>query len=476
MPRMSAKPVEPPTVNINIPSAPAQEAAQVEPEEKSPTWFWEKINSIPKDDWGRLYNLLLMRQGSSKVPMADGYKGYLETFFAPVTLAEIKQKYGGGKYRMILEKNSRFVTSHDFDIEGAPLYDLTRERPSASPSAAAATDAKLLNILESQISRLNEQLAASQAAGKQNPALDQAITILSTAYKEGLAAIGSNVTGGGSILDTIKMLKELGLVGGSSQNDVLMGALLKPLIEKLITPIDPMSQMTQFLTIFEKLDALRGSGGDSKARDWKAMAVEGLIQKGPEILREIRETQQIGAEAAKERRATAEINARTAQMIRSVAPSSAASNGVSGAAAEPPQPGPVANGPIQVTPLEASSAPAVAEQEMARMSDTGTFPPQPHPSAEVKLAEDAIAGWIKGRIVQLVQEGEEPERIIDFLDIADPSVSDLLVKYSEDAVSTFLAGDPILKLAVDHANWKNFLARARAYIQEGEKLETATPN
>lgn len=478
MPQVKKSPAAPaPLVSITtaVPEPQIDPEKNEEKKELSPTWFWDLIAGIPSDEWGKVYDVWLLRRGESKVPMAPGEKGYLDQFMQPITPAVIKQRYGGGLYRAVLNKNGRFKTSHDFEIEGPAIYS-SREmsgKNSHAPVNGSGNDATL-QVLQQFRELLRDEFVRRADSGPGSSANEEAIKLLSSASERAMEVITKQVPSGAS--STQQLAELVTIVKGlmpAQQESGLLGVILKPLLERALAPVDPLTQITSFLAIFEKIDALRGEGG-GKAKDWKAMLAEGIVQRGPEILREIRETQQLGVEAARERRAAAETNARTAEIMRTVPRPAAAP--VSAAAPQSVHEAPPASAPLQVTPL--SEAPEVPATD-GLSQDMGDFGPKPAAAAtpaEVKAADDAIAGWVKQRIVQLILEGEEPERIVDFLDIADPTVSDLLVKYSEEVVSTFLAGDPILKLAVEHPNWKSFLGRARAYIQESEKLETATPN
>lgn len=445
-----------------------------EKKELSPTWFWDLIAGIPSDEWGKVYDVWLLRRGESKVPMAAGEKGYLDQFMQPITPAVIKQRYGGGLYRAVLNKNGRFKTSHDFEIEGPAIYS-NREmsgKNNHAPASGSGNDATL-QVLQQFRELLRDEFVRRADTGPGNSANEEAIKLLSSASERAMEVITKQVPQAASptsqLVELVTVLDKLRPSAPAAAGTDLTALVMKSLLEKLLTPPDPLSQLTMFLTLFEKMDTLRGESG-GKAKDWKAMLAEGIVQRGPEILREIRETQQLGVEAARERRATAETNARTAEVMRGLPRPPAPENLRTPAAQTAPPP---AASPLQVTPL--NSGAAAPGQETEAVPDTGSFPPAATAPA-AKAADDAVAGWVKQRIVQLIVEGAEPEAVVDFIDVADPAVSELLVRNSEELVTTWLAGDPVLKLAVEHPNWKNFLARARAYIQQGEALETATPN
>lgn len=430
-----------------MPQAPATATPET-PEERSPTWFWDLLQDVPKEKWGNTYDVMGFRI-DPKPSIAPGGKGFLFQIMEPITALWVKQNYGGGKFRVILQKNSRFFKSHEFDIEGQPKYDLTRELPNVPAASATGTDGKLLSILEAQISRLNDQLTASQSQGKENPALTEAITILSTAYKESVATLGSNSNGGTSthqLSELVNIVK--GLIPQQSSDGGILGMVLKPLLEKLLTPVDPMAQITTFLTIFEKIDSIRGGGStDGKPKDWRAMLAEGLVQKGPELLREVRETFQENTKAATEKRAAAEAIERVETARRNGGAPAAQPGSPSVAHAVMPA------GPLRTVPLDRSTPAEPA----------ATPPAAPGMSA---AETDAVGKFMEQRIVEMIRDDRDPEDVVDFIEDVDPTLNDMLATYSADMVTTFLSGRPIIGQATQHPKWSDFLSAAQKYIKE----------
>lgn len=452
MPRRTAVVEAPPqkvNVSVDMPqSSPA--AAPDAPEERSPTWFWDLLQDVPKEKWGNTYDVMGFRI-DPKPSIAPGGKGFLFQIMEPITALWVKQNYGGGKFRVILQKNSRFFKSHEFDIEGQPKYDLTRELPNVPATSATGTDGKLLSILEAQISRLNDQLTASQSQGKENPALTEAITILSTAYKESVAQLGSNSNGGTSthqLSELVNIVK--GLIPQQSSDGGILGMVLKPLLEKLLTPPDPMAQVTTFLTIFEKIDSIRGGGGDSKPKDWRAMLAEGVVAKGPELLREVRETFQESTKAATEKRATAEAIERM---------ESARRNGTAPAA----QPGAPSTAPAHAAVMPAGPLRTVPLERSAPAEPAATPAAAPGMSA---AETDAVGKFMEQRIVEMIRDDRDAEDVVDFIEDVDPTLNDMLATYSADMVTTFLAARPIIGQATQHPKWNDFLFAAQKYIKE----------
>ena len=434
------------------------------PEEKPDTWFWDLLREIPTQQWGSRSSVMIWRD-SPKVPGVPGAKGFLCEVFEPITPSWVKERYGGGKFRCILLKDSRFQTTHIFDIEGAPKYDLSRENPYGVAGHAGNNGNGDKELLQQFVGVLRDELQRAREANSAPPGTDRVVELLTTASEKAMEIVTKQAPG--HVDSTQQLANLVNIVKGmmpQPQENGLLTTMLKPLVEKMLTPVDPMAQVTMFLTIFEKLDALRG-GGDSggKPKDWRAMLAEGLVQKGPELLKEVRETLQVNAETARERHATAQTFERVEQ-LRRTSPTNVPANGTAPAAAapNPAQPSAMpAPGPLRTVPINHGTEPQAAPAPSATAA--AAAPAAPGMSSS---ESDAVANFMKRRIVEMVEEGRDPEDVVDFIEDVDASTNNLLAQYSPEVVTTFLEADPILARATKHPHWLEFLTAAQAYIKE----------
>lgn len=435
---------------------PAQEAAPVDEPEKPYTWYWDLLKSIPEQKWGTVNSVLGWRL-DPKVPSRPGSKGFLFEVFQAITPMWMKENYGGGKFRCILLENGRFKTTHDFDIEGAPKYDLTREQPNAAAPVASTNGDKSTELLQQFVGVLRDELKNAREANGNMGGNDRVIEMITNASDKAIEIVTKQTPQGTDQLTQLtqmaSLLKTLMPPPADSGLTGLLAPLLKPLIEKLMAPTDPMAQITMFLTIFEKLDTLRGGGGESKPKDWRAMLAEGAVQKAPEILKEIKDIVGTTRDTAVERRAAAEAQARAMEIARTMPPA--------GAPAQPPAaPSVMPNGPLRVVPLD--GAPPAVQTEIHQEA-------QPAPAAAPGMSvneSDAVAAFMKRRIVEMIAEKRDAEDVVDFIEDVDPTVNDYLVSYSVDMVTTFLQADPILAKATQTKGWNIFLTKAQEYIQQ----------
>lgn len=437
------------TVSVQQPPAPVE---TIEREEKSPTWFWDMLQNLPRDKWGNVYSVMAWRE-EPKVPGVPGAKGFLFEAFEPVTLSYFKEKYGGGKFKCVLQENSKFKTTHIFDIEGTPKYDLSREAPQASAHAGNGRGDN--DIVREFVTVLRDELQRSREANSApNPATDEAISLLSKASEKAMDIVAgrANAQGNGNPLDMLTQLTAVIKNLMPAQNGI-GDVIVKALVDKMLTPPDPMAQLTTFLSLFEKLDALRGGGGEAgRPKDWRAMLAEGVVQKGPELLKELRATVEVNRDAAKERRAAAETIERV-EHIRRAPPGTAVPPPPAPAAAAP------ATGPLNTVPID-------------RTPSNGTPPVvQSEPAAEgmSQTESDAVANFMERRIVEMVEDERDPEDVVDFIEEIDPTMNNMLAQFSAEMVTTFLAGRPIIGKATQHPSWNEFLAKAQEYIREIRK-------
>ena len=476
--RAASKPPEN-VINLTVGGTGSPAAVETEPEapqaappeEKSPTWFWDLLREIPEHEWSRVYDVLLVRMGESKVAMAPGEKGYLRMFTAPVTLEEIRQKYGGGKYRCILEKNGRYKTSHDFEIQGSPIYDATRERPSNGDAPRGQGETALV---EQFIEVLRDELQRSREVGQApDAATDKVVQILSSASEKAMEMVTRHVpeqdggNGIGALKDAILLLKELGLMGGTGGGDIMKTiAVLKELglIGQPQPQADLLGQLKTMMDIYEKFSGLRGEAETAGPKDWKATAVqEGLRILGPAIDRIAQNPPRAGAQPPRPPAPAPAPAAAPARPMPAAAPAPIPS--------APPPPAPTyRGGPLPVEPIDAA-APDAAQPE------GGTAEPVPAAAAEDSFSEDSpqFRVWVSKRVVCMVTRGDDGESIVDFLHGAGAQkLLRALISAEPGMVTAFMLQDEVLKLAAQHPRWEECLQEAREYLLENEPLPSTT--
>lgn len=464
MPRASTiAPPPPQKVNVSVDVPQNQPAAPVEKEEKSPSWFWDTLQDIPKEKWGSEWDVMGWRI-DPKPGVTPGGKGFLFLIAEPITPQWIKQNYGGGKFRCILQKNSRFKTSHEFDIEGQPRYDLTREIPNVpvnSSNGNADFQKEFISVLREELQRSRDNPQTTTKG------TDEVVTMLTSASEKAMEIVtrqAPQVTSGVSqVRELVGALKEMGIIGAPAvtQQKSLLEQIVElvsnqtvgPLVLNLLKPSDPLAELAKLKGVKELLDGFGNGGSSGGAKDWRAMLAEGAVAKGPEILRELRETFQVSKEAAEERRIAAENIRRVEELRHST---TAPANGQ-------PAPAAIPSGPLRTVPIDHS-------QPAAEPAPAAAPPAAPGMTA---AETDAVGKFMEQRIVQMIADDRDAEDIVDFIEEIDSTMNDMLATYSAEMVTTFLAGRPIIGEATRHPKWSDFLSKAQAYIKEIREEDAA---
>jgi hypothetical protein len=434
------------------------------------------MRGLTPEDWKD--HIVYLTRERPKTHMNGVVGGYLTKIIEAFDLDDIKEAYGGYEFSYIMKRGRDALYNGKFTVEAPPKLDAQRESANASENGGGAA------IVQQFISMLREELERSRGAGGGDQTTTKAVEMLSKASEKAMDMIKQQVPeagnptsqlrdllalakemgifggggGGSNIIETIKTLKELGLIGQAAQN--------------------PMANLDAMLSVFTKLDELRGSSGGGGRRDWKNTLVDRGLEALPAVLDTLKQTRDASVQIAQER-------ARAAESLRHVQPPSAT----------PAR-------PSVMTPRPAAAPTAAADPAVVASSGLRTVPidravPIDQPGAEPAAApaevyvetidrnSTAYVNLVKQTIVEMINRGDHGEQIVDYLDGAKPGFSNTLVQYPPEQLTAYLSLDPILREAVNHPNWSEVLDEARNYIldpgapesgetEEEQELETAT--
>jgi hypothetical protein len=463
MPRKAVASNQNPSVIHQTIEIPSQNTSTPPANDGKPDFF-TYMQSLTPEQWKE--HIIYLTRENPKTSI-NGVGGYLTKLQQPFEIEDIKTAYGGYEFSYIMKKDNTIVYSGRFRVEAPPRYDSSREYPSAQPSSNGngSSGGDVLRVLEQQNQRLYEVLTELQGKKDENPAISSAVDILTTAYKSGVTAVRESMPLAG---DTQKQVSDLlttaeklaNLRGnpfdlGGFLEKLVANPLIAPLITRLISPPDPIAELAKLGAAMDVLEKIRGGNGNGGRSDWRSVLAEKAVEALPQVLDTVKQNREASLKVAEENRATAEMRERTAKTIQEIRTHPAPS----------PPPAVGAPQPSTVTPLRTVPLNGTTPAETATPTNGQTV-----------TTEDVVADWIKHRIVAGVQLGTDPEAIVDFLDVADPSVCDQLVAYPAEVVTGFLQNDPILQAAVNHPNWSAFFAAARTYILAEEPETAVKPN
>jgi pyruvate/2-oxoglutarate dehydrogenase complex dihydrolipoamide acyltransferase (E2) component len=355
--------------------------------EKESVPFWQRLAQISEKDWKERCTLWIYRIGP-KVGVVPGAKGYLDVLGGAITPDYIKQRWGGGTFRVMLNYDNRMKACHDEDIAGEPRYDLSKEIPPQQSTPKNEDSSSVRTLLE-KLPDTKQVLADS-------------MDMMNTAYKTSLeniaqARAANGGDGGGS--DMMKLM--LAMMNGQTQIlTTLIAAVVKQ--PSPAAPVDPSATLKTSLELFSALkDFASDNGGGKRASLWENLA-ERAIDKAPEFIREVRG----GVESIGRQRLELEHARRGAPGPPMPAAVPAAATG------QPPA-------PLAVAP-----------------------PPQPAPP---QVTEDEAFERLAARhIVKMIYAGEPADMVMLFLRGANRKTFEMVMELNAAQLREVISADPIL--------------------------------
>lgn len=396
--------------------------------------FWTYIEGLTEEDWKThtvgLYRYPLGQQKPQKLGR------YVRTYKATDPLRsedQIFETFGGGQYDALL-KGPRKDGQRGMTILAKFSWEMAgpEKNPWAPPAAAATGNtSELANTLQVVLQNLKQAQVSPNPA--ESPAIKESISLIQQLTSampkpQGVAELvaaladlkkltgGGDSGGGNSVVETIKVLKELGIIGAEPRKS--MADELKSILE--------IAEMVQ-----------SGKTGGGGKRDWATS----LIEAAPTILEKATPIAEKFAEAARSNAHVAELRAGVARPAAPGAP----------AAAIPAAPAPAAEtGPRIVAPPETEPATAAAAPDGVQ-------------------APNLV--WVKARAVQLFASGKTGDAIAEWLDSLDQELGNFLGSMDKERFAAFVKTDPILGQIATAPRFDQFVEEFVSYFtaEENEK-------
>ena len=198
---------------------PAEEANQKGKRTQRPP-IWDFLPSISLQDWkSGHYQIYLYRYN----PLTEK-KMALEKFNEALDPFSIKSRFGGGSFNIMVKEGPELIYDQDFDIEGDPITagtSRTTQTEASAGSDAVAIQAMRMMSNPDMMKGMFEMyaMAAKQSMEMiraQMPAQTNPLETLRTAKE----ILGPPASPEGGLLDTIRVLKELGIIGSSEKKGI----------------------------------------------------------------------------------------------------------------------------------------------------------------------------------------------------------------------------------------------------------------
>lgn len=429
MPRAAAAMPETPTITINQTVQPKEETPPEKEKTKGRPELWTYMASLSPADWRRHVAYLYRTRPIVGINQREKYLAVLSE---PFTIEDVKHKYGGEEFRVMLIRDGKPMGDYVFGIEAAPKYDLSREVPSRESHDNS--------VVQTLVEKLTEKNENSNVEG----AVQRSMDIMGNAFDSAVKRIATSGGDKGNLLETITALKELGLIGQPAPqgNSILETIKVLGALGLIKTePADPMKNLESTLAIFARMQEFSGGGGKT---DWKTELGSKLLEKAPQLIDGISNIgkQRVSFEnARRERIQAAEQAARTIQ-------------NAGGPAAVAAQVNVQAPAPSAAAP----SAPAVSAPISTVAMPDGNAPAPAHSVTFAQLGYQ--------RLVQMVYSGENGGACLDFLYGLDPQAWEFIVGCDEAGIRAALASDPLLARILEYPNVNEFIAQMLEYSAE----------
>lgn len=403
--------------------------------------FWRYIQAMKPEDWKKTHTVSIYRYplGQTKPQKLGRYVKTYKLDSPLVSEDQIFEEFGGGQYDALLRGPARdgservtLIAKHSWEMDGPAKNPWAT---SAATSAAAPGPSEIASTLQVLLQHL-ETLKKSPTASD-NPALKESIALIQQltqampkpeGVKELVAGLASlkELTGAGdgqsSIVETIKVLKELGVIGGESRKS--LATELKEILE---------------------IAAMVGGGGGAKV-DWATS----LVQNLPTILEKATPIADRFAEASRNNARVAEIRAGRAPA--SLPPSTRPAPALAVPAASTASAAPAAESPGARTVAAPETEPATAAERPAGI-----------------VVQPPTLDWVKARAVQLFATGKTGDAIAEWLDQIDEQLGNFLGSMDEEKFSAFVKSDPILGQIATAPRFAEFVAQFVDYFTEEQE-------
>lgn len=391
--------------------------------------FWRYIERLTEEDWKNHHVTLYRYPLGQTKPQKLGR--YVRTYkFGSPLLSEdqIFEEFGGSQYDALLKGPAKdgsgrltLIAKHSWEMDGPA------KNPWTTSAATGTTPgpSELANTLQVVLQNLKQAERSPNAA--ESPAIKESISLIQqlTSAMPKPQGIGELVTAlsdmkkltgsgeGNSLVDTIKVLKELGIIGGERKS---LTSEIKEILE---------------------IAGMMGGGGGGGKRDWATS----LIEAAPVILEKATPIAEKFAEASRN-------NARVAEIRSGQVPAS-----------PPTRPALVPS----TTP--AAAAPA-AESPASRVVAAPETEPATPAAAEKPQFVAPNLEWVKARAVQLFASGKTGDEIAEWLDSIDERLGNFLGSMDQEKFTAFVKSDPILSQIATAPRFPEFVEQFVDYFAD----------
>lgn len=419
--------------------------------------FWEEVRPGAKQDWSRRIVYLYRTKPVTGMKVKEKY---LDVFAQPFTVENVKTKYGGEEFKAILVQDGKIIATEEFSIEAPPIYDATRENPmgpNGQPAASVAGEEVTRKITDQFLEERRSENEMLTDAHKRS------LDIVTDGFKQVQAQAVRTESGGDSnIINTIRVLKELGLVGQPPPNPMATMVEMMKFAKEMgfmgggnaLTGLKEQIELVKTLA-----DAVGSGGGGGKTDIWGT-----LVSKAPEIIdglgNIVGKVKDVQSEATRQ----LDIKARTATQIAQI-------NAQRAAQGQPPLPAesvaPAAEN-VSAAPHPAGTLHTVSVDQASAAAHA---PANGSAGISNDQQEQVLANFLKHRVVEMISKYQDPDGALDpaaytaadvltWVEDFDPRIVEFLSTLGPGGFEQFFTNDPILNAAVALPQWPKWFSEA----------------
>lgn len=184
------------------------------------TPIWEFLPTVSAEDWKNLrYEIRLYRYN----PQTEKRMA-VEKIYELIDPFWVQKKYGGGKYNVLVQEDAQLIYNEDFECLGEPKMPVpgangTNGAPAPGSDAVALQALQLMSNPEMMRGMFQMYTLAAQESmamiRAQLPATQDPLQTLRNAKE--ILGVGEHKD---NLLDTIRVLKELGIVGSPEKKGI----------------------------------------------------------------------------------------------------------------------------------------------------------------------------------------------------------------------------------------------------------------
>lgn len=373
-------------------------------------------------------------------PTNDGFIGQLSSdpedgAIQRITEKWIEKTFGGGRYDMKIETKGGaegyvggIVIAGEPKLRSAQAAAQNNHGESELAKAFAASVEAQNKLLEKLVDRDSDDRRSASSANAS--AIESTVKMMESASNRAIEVVAAQVPKqqGNSMVETITLLKELGVIGGEKKDGGIRETLS---LLKDLGIVAPQSQAKTIVDQLKDLSALKeffagedGGGKGSGKTNWLDV-IEAAIEKSPQVLDRVM--------------FMANENMRRKQAAAAQQASSPSA-------------------PSQLPPNVVEAQAAAAQ------------PSAPPPPAAAADPDEPF----KRRVLQHVTDNLDPIVTLQFIEGWNPQVAAMLHVFSVEQIRGFLASDPILKQAFDVPTFEQwFVAFLDEIEQDKQEAEEA---